>query len=48
MLENEFYDSARKQILVNQWTESVLMFKRRVKIYLDNQDLLTIKQKQLP
>ena len=29
----------------NFWTESLLMFRQRLKVYIDNQDLLTIKQK---
>lgn len=29
----------------NYWTESFFLFKKRLRIYLENQDLLTIKQK---
>lgn len=44
-MELEFFDHTRQEIVQNFWTESLTMFRKRLKIYMENQDLLTIKQK---
>ena len=43
--ELEFFSHSRQEVVQNFWTESLLMFRQRLKVYIDNQDLLTIKQK---
>jgi len=45
-MEHEYYDHTRKKIVPNQWSESIQMFKKRLRVYLENQDLLTIKQQE--
>jgi hypothetical protein len=44
-MEHEFYDHTRKEIIQNYQTEALAMFKKRLGVYLANQDLLTIKQR---
>jgi len=44
-MELEFFDHARQEIVQNFWTESLLMFKKRIRVYYENQDLLNIKQR---
>ena len=44
-MEHEFYDHTRKEIIQNYQTEALAMFKKRLGVYLENQDLLTIKQR---
>ena len=42
-MELEFFDHTRQEIVRNHWTESLLMFKKRIQVYYDNQDLLNFK-----
>jgi hypothetical protein len=42
-MELEFYDKTRQEIVQNFWDESVRMFKKRLRVYQENLDLLTIK-----
>ena len=44
-MELEFLDLARQETVTNFWTESVSQLEMRMKVYNNNQDLLTIKQK---
>lgn len=43
-MELEFFDQTRQRTGVNYWDEALLMFRKRLRVYLENQDLLTIKQ----
>jgi len=44
-MELEFFDQTRQETMVNFQKESLHMLKKRLRVYLENQDLLTIKQK---
>jgi hypothetical protein len=44
-MELEFYDQTRQEIVQNFWDESLIMLRKRLRVYQENFDLLTIKQK---
>lgn len=43
-MELEFFDHTRQELSQNFYNEALLMFKRRLQVYLGNHDLLTLKQ----
>jgi hypothetical protein len=47
-MELEFFDQTRQRTSVNFWEEALRMFRQRLRVYLENQDLLTIKQTDYP
>jgi len=42
-MELEFYDQSRADIVHNFWDASFDMFKKRLEIYMSNNDLLQFK-----
>lgn len=44
-MELEFFDQTRQRTNFDYWREAMRMFKYRLQVYLQNLDLLTIKQK---
>lgn len=42
-MEHEFYDQTRKEVIQNYQTEALVNLKKRLGVYLENWDLLTIK-----
>ncbi|MGB1592542.1 MAG: hypothetical protein ACPIOQ_07295 [Promethearchaeia archaeon] len=43
-MELEFFDHTRQELTQNFHVEALLMFQRRLQVYLANHDLLTLKQ----
>ena len=46
-MELEFFDHTRQEVMQNFHVEALLMFQRRLRVYLANHDLLTLKQAKL-